>query len=800
MNSTFNILQNGGSSQRDGGGNQLAITNLVARRAQLIHTISAQKIVKKRGREWVNKRINQINMIYGLLRQFYWFGSDGDHSNYMRFTAYLTKGLTSETSRLLRSDRAGGVSVVADLETLIQLVKPYQFDVTGRFVSSAERWLEKRELSKLEASLARDDADMKRARGGKTWPRNLPPAQPAKPAKPEPPILCSKCGATLVPGGPGCDKCVWGVDAAAATGVPRGAFGESARPERRAPLPGGAGDGIDEWGEPLRGFGAAAAATVVPRKPLRGSGAGGEVAVAAAARPAPQPTFSSDSLPTAHLPVEAVEVAVIRQPFKFSEKKLKKLATTISEPLPVPEDGHEWDWWTIPPPSTDGPHPILKNSLTGKTKYPNNYAPYIAWEHNELKFAKFGRKVMEWAVPAQRWIGLDDVSHVDGAAPKSENWMIIFVMDDHPSHEERQASGGLLHWKLKIGGPNSPKYLTREWAEYFEDELRTAERQLRRRRGEDMPIRDHSPPIAPESGGASSGRTARPFSAAATQPDPTAYEGLMKDRAAAARRGIYPPRAVATLASTPPESDGSSAGRSRTPHPDPGGGQVAEVKKTLLSQHKRKAGRLQDLINGFCETQQASLDKINSDLEGMGGASSFPDLIARGHDLIQLESTFDNTLIDPSRVCLMSEGNLCAAEQGLVRAMPMQTEGGPGDGRLADDRTFRSEAPAELTPDWYARHSGAAPPPSLDTTRDAAMAHEMRDMFRRQQDEERAAQLAGDEALARAIAGGETGQTGGSVSKNPYSYIYDIDNKSYPINSPEGQQILTKYLEVLKNK
>ena len=613
--------------------------------------------------------------------------------------------------------------------------------------------------------------------------------------------MCHTCGGRDE-GGVGCDKCVWGIDAAAATGVPRGAFGESARPERRAPLPGGAGDGIDEWGEPLRGFGAAAAATVVPRKPLRGSGAGGEVAVAAAARPAPQPTFSSDSLPTAHLPVEAVEVAVIRQPFKFSEKKLKKLATTISEPLPVPEDGHEWDWWTIPPPSTDGPHPVLKNSLTGKTKYPNNYAPYIAWEHNEFKFAKFGKAVMEWAVPAQRWIGLDDVSHVDGAAPKSENWMIIFVMDDHPSHKERQASGGLLHWKLKIGGPNSPKYLTREWAEYFKDELRTAERQLRRRRGEHIPIRDHAP-IAPELGGASYGRTphpstARPFSAAATQPDPTAYEGLMQDRAAAARRGIYPPRAVATLASPPPESGGASAERSRTPHPDPGRGQVAEVKKTLLSQHKRKAANLQDLISGFCETQQASLDKINSDLEGMGGASSFPDLIARGHDLIQLESTFDNTLIDPSRVCLMSEGNLCAAEPGLVRAMPMQMEGGPGDGRIARDRTFRSEAPAALTPDWHARHSGAAPS-AHNTASDAIIAQRMQEELRRQ-DEGRATRLARDEAFARVIAGGETGQTGGSVSKNPYSYIYDIDNKSYPINSPEGQQILTKYLEVLKNK
>ena len=70
----------------------------------------------------------------------------------------------------------------------------------------------------------------------------------------------------------------------------------------------------------------------------------------------------------------------------------------------------------------------------------------------------------------------------------------------------------------------------------------------------------------------------------------------------------------------------------------------------------------------------------------------------------------------------------------------------------------------------------------------------------RRQDEDRATQHARDEAFARVIAGGETGQTGGSVSKNPYSYIYDIDNKSYPINSPEGQQILTKYLEVLKNK
>ena len=347
MNSTFNILQNGGSSQRGGGGNQLAITNLVTRRAQLIHKISAQKIVKKWGRERVNKRINQINMIYGLLRQFYWFGSDGDHSNYMRFTAYLTKGLTSETSRLLRSDRAGGVSVVADLETLIQLVKAYQFDVTGRFVSSAERWLEKKSLSKIKADLARDAAAMEKARGGKTWSRggggaSLPPEQP---------ILCHTCGGRDE-GGVGCDKCVWGIDAAAATGVPRGAFGESARPERRAPLPGGAGDGIDEWGEPLRGFGAAAAATVVPRKPLRGSGAGGEVAVAAAARPAPQPTFSSYSLPTAHLPVEAAEVAAISQTFAFSNKKLKKLDATISTPLPVPEDGYEWDWWTPPPPST----------------------------------------------------------------------------------------------------------------------------------------------------------------------------------------------------------------------------------------------------------------------------------------------------------------------------------------------------------------------------------------------------------------------------------------------------------------
>ena len=184
----------------------------------------------------------------------------------------------------------------------------------------------------------------------------------------------------------------------------------------------------------------------------------------------------------------------------------------------------------------------------------------------------------------------------------------------------------------------------------------------------------------------------------------------------------------------------------------------------------------------------------------MGGTSSFPDLLARGRDLTQLESTFDNTLIDTTRVCLISEGNLCAAEPGPVRAMPMQMEGGPGDGRIARDRTFRSEAPAALTPDWFARHSGAAPPPALDTTRDAAMAREMSDMFRHQQDEERATLLARDEAFARVIAGGETGQTGGSVSKNPYSYIYDIDNKSYPINSPEGQQILTKYLEVLKNK
>tara|TARA_B110000208_G_C11355958_1_gene279353 strand:+ start:30 stop:476 length:447 start_codon:yes stop_codon:yes gene_type:complete len=148
----------------------------------------------------------------------------------------------------------------------------------------------------------------------------------------------------------------------------------------------------------------------------------------------------------------------------------------------------------------------------------------------------------------------------------------------------------------------------------------------------------------------------------------------------------------------------------------------------------------------------------------------------------------------------MSEGNLCAAEQGLVRARPMQMEGGLGDGRFAGDRTFRSEALAELTPDWFAMRSGAAPPPALDTTRDAVMAREMSDMFRHQQDEERATLLASDEAFARAIAGVETGQTGGSVSKNPYSYIYDIDNKSYPINSPEGQQILTKYLEVLKNK
>ena len=180
MNSTFNILQNGGSSRSDRE-NQLTITRLVTRHSQLGRWVreNAKTISGERERlRWANNHMKNINNTYRLLRQFYLRGSDGENSTYVKFIRYLAKGIGPEAAHLLRSNKAGGVSVVADLETLIQLVKRYQFDVTGSFVTSAKSWLAKkkgvrakRELSKLEANLARTDADMKKARGDASWPR-----------------------------------------------------------------------------------------------------------------------------------------------------------------------------------------------------------------------------------------------------------------------------------------------------------------------------------------------------------------------------------------------------------------------------------------------------------------------------------------------------------------------------------------------------------------------------------------------------------------------------------------------------